>query len=249
MEEKKSQNIVILKQHNALTEARYEMSALEKNIVYMVMAQIKDNDDLLKTEFFISIQKLKDNLRELGEDVNLADIEEATDKLITRVYNFYDYAGNDVSMALFASTVYTRGSDLIEIEILSTARYYLFDLKYDFTSFLMLNALMLKSVYAKRIYEMLSQHKDEGVFLISVQELRDRLKLKEDKLSGWTDFQKTILESSTKEINEKTELSATYTLKKTGPKFTGIEFHIEKKEATGKESGKEAVQGELELGI
>jgi plasmid replication initiation protein len=244
MEESLS-NIIILKQHNSLTEARYEMSALEKNIVYMVMAQIRDADSS-KTEFFISIQELTKKIKELGEDITLADIEEATDKLITRVYNFYDQFGNDVSMALFASTVYTRGSDLIEIEILSTARRYLFDLKYDFTSFLMLNALKLKNVYSKRIYEMLSQHKDLGIFNISVQELRGRLKLNKEKLGGWTDFQKTVLESPLKEINEKTELNTRYTLKKTGPKYTDIEFYITKKEDTVPKEGR---QSQLELDL
>lgn len=78
---------------------------------------------------------------------------------------------------------------------------------------------------------MVSQHKDVGIFKISVQELRERLKLNKDKLSGWTDFQKTVLESSIKEINEKTELSTTYTLKKTGRKYTEIEFHIFKKDS------------------
>ena len=33
-----------IKQHNAIIEARYEMSALEKNIIYMLLAQLKDDD-------------------------------------------------------------------------------------------------------------------------------------------------------------------------------------------------------------
>ncbi len=102
-------NLIILKQHNALTEARYEMSALEKNIVYMVMAQFSENNPS-NTKFFISIQELKNKLKKLGVTITLADIEEATDKLITRVYRFYDDAGVDVSMALFASTVYPFNS-------------------------------------------------------------------------------------------------------------------------------------------
>jgi hypothetical protein len=34
----------LIRQHNAITEARYELSALEKNIVYMLLAQLKDDD-------------------------------------------------------------------------------------------------------------------------------------------------------------------------------------------------------------
>jgi plasmid replication initiation protein len=240
-------NTVILKQHNKLTEARYEMSALEKNIVYMVMAQFRE-DYPSKKEFVLSIQEIKNKLKELGEKISLEDIQEATDKIISRVYSFYDDAENDVAMSLFASTKYTDGSDLIKIEILSTARRYLFDLKYDFTSFSMLSALRLKSVYAKRIYEMLSQHKEKGIFNISVQELRERLKLgsKSNKLSGWSAFEKTVLESSTKEINEKTELSTTYTLQKAGSRYTDIVFHINKKQDKVPKEGRQA---QLELGI
>ncbi len=43
-----------------------------------------------------------------------------------------------------------------------------------------------------------------------------------------------------------TELNTTYTLKKTGPKYTDIEFHIVKKEAKGP---KKEIQTQLELGM
>lgn len=244
MEENLS-NIIILKQHDKLTGAHYEMTALEKNIVYMIMAQFRD-DDPSKKDFVLSIQEIKDKLKESGQKISLEQIQEATDKLISRVYSFYDEDGSSVAMALFASTVYTDDNDLIKIEILSGVRHYLFGLKYDFTSFSMLSALRLRSIYAKRIYEMISQHKDAGVFKISVQELRSRLKLTKDKLSGWTDFQKTVLDLPVKEINEKTELNATYTLRKAGPKYTEIEFYITKKEDT---VPKEGVQAQLELDL
>lgn len=38
-----------IKQHNAIVEARYEISALEKNIIYMLLAQIKDDDSPRKS--------------------------------------------------------------------------------------------------------------------------------------------------------------------------------------------------------
>ncbi len=106
--------------------------------------------------------------------------------------------------------------------------------------------MKLKSVYSKRIYEMLSQHKDVGIFKITVQELRDRLKLnsKTNKLSGWTAFEKTVLESSIKEINQKTELNSSYILTKTGTKYTEITFYITRKED---KVPKEGIQTQLAL--
>jgi plasmid replication initiation protein len=200
-------NNILLRQHNAITEARYEMTALEKNIVYMVMAQLRD-DEPSKKEFSISIQELKNKLKELGQEINLEEIQEATGKLVTRVYSFIDDLEDHIQMTLFSSVQYTDNSDLIRVEIVSGVRHYLFDLKYDFTSFSLWSALRLRSIYAKRIYEMLSQHKSVGIFKISVQELRERLKLidksnKKDKLSSWSDFEKSVLAGSKKEINEK----------------------------------------------
>jgi plasmid replication initiation protein len=243
-------NNILLKQHNAITEARYEMTALEKNIVYMVMAQFRDDDPVGK-RYFVSIQELKNKLKDLGQKISLQDIQEATGKLVTRVYSFIDDLGDHIQMTLFSSVIYTEDSDLIKIEIISEVRHFMFDLKYDFTSFSLWSALRLRSIYAKRIYEMLCQHKEEGVFKISVQGLRERLKLidkstKKNKLTGWSAFEKTVLEGPKEEINEKTELKVTYTLKKTGLKYTGIDFLISEKDS---EEAPKAVQKQLELGF
>jgi plasmid replication initiation protein len=78
-----------------------------------------------------------------------------------------------------------------------------------------------------------------------IRKLRERLKLidkssKKDKLTGWSAFEKTVLEGPKKEINGKTELSFTYTLKKTGSKYTDIEFRISKKDSE---------HNQLELGL
>ena len=228
----------ILKQHNKVTEARYEMSALEKNIVYMLMAQLKD-DDPPKKKYFISIQELQERLQGIGEDISLPLLLEATGKLVTRVYEFDEPSGDRVQMSLFASVIYRDNSDSIEIELSRTIRPYLFELKFDFTSYQLSSALSMRSEYSKRIYEMLSQHRDTGIFKISVLKLKERLKLidtstKVEKYKAWSSFSKDVLEVAKKEINKKSEIYFTYTLQKTGRKYTDIEFTIipnSKKEA------------------
>lgn len=207
----------------------YEMSALEKNIVSMVKAQFRDDDPVGK-RYFVSIQELNQKLKELGQKATLEDIQDEADKLLSRIYRIFDGSGIPISMCLFASVVYTDGADLIKVEIFSEVRRVM--MEYDFTTYSGWSVLRLKSIYAKVIYEMLLEHKDVGVFKISVEDLRERLKMEREKLSGWTAFEKTVLRTSQKEINEKTELNTTYTLIKACPKYTEIEFHIEKKETT-----------------
>ena len=48
----------LIKQHNAITEARYEMSALEKNIIYMLLGLLNDADSPNKT-YKIPLNDLK----------------------------------------------------------------------------------------------------------------------------------------------------------------------------------------------
>jgi plasmid replication initiation protein len=229
-------NIIILKQHNKVTEARYDMSALEKNIVYMVMAQLRD-DDPLKKKYFVSIEELKQKLRKMGKEIDLSLLLEATGKLVTRVYQFDEGdEGDYLQLSLFGSVTYLNNTGLIEIELSPEVRNYLFNLKFDFTSYQLNSALNLRSKYSKRIYEMLSQHKEVGLFNISVLKLKERLKIidpatKTDKHKNWSSFSRDVLEISRKEINKKTELKVTYTLKKTGLKYTDIEFHIVKKDS------------------
>ncbi len=77
-----SMNPVTLWQDNALTIARYEMTALEKNILYMVMASIR-KDDPITTLYQVSAKEL---MTLTGEEVKVSDMQRATKKLITRYF-------------------------------------------------------------------------------------------------------------------------------------------------------------------
>ena len=70
-----------LRQHNAITEARYHMSALEKNIVYVLMSKISDRDEVGK-QYVISLEELE---KRVG-DFNEKELDQATSNLITRAY-------------------------------------------------------------------------------------------------------------------------------------------------------------------
>lgn len=130
-----------------MTEGRYEMSALEKNIVYMLMTQLRDNDSP-KKKFFTSIQGLKHRLKELDQDIDLTLLLEATGRLVTRGYEFDEPSGDRVPTNLFASVIYIGNGDSIEVEVSRTIRPYLLALKFDFTSYQLRSALSMSSEYS-----------------------------------------------------------------------------------------------------
>jgi plasmid replication initiation protein len=226
----------LIKQHNAITTTRYDMSAAEKNIVYMLLAQLRDDDPLRKT-YTIRLKDLQEYLDKVGQEANREQFEEATKKLVSRVYSIEEENGDFLQLSLVASAKHIRNSnknDTVELEISKSARPYLFQLKNNFTAFQLHMALSLKSKFSKRIYEMLSQHRDEGIMKITVENLKYCLGLinpmtKEEQYKEWSIFAAQVLEVAKRELQTYTNLAFTYKLKKTGCKYTDVEFHIRKK--------------------
>ncbi len=75
-------NSTTLWQDNALPVARYEMATLEKNILYLVIASIKKND-APNALYRVSTEELT---ALTGETVKVADLQQATKRLITRYF-------------------------------------------------------------------------------------------------------------------------------------------------------------------
>lgn len=71
-----------LLQHNAITEAHYEMSALEKNIVYMLTRELKEDDPPGK-EYVVALADLE---KAVGR-IDRKELETATKNLIRRSYH------------------------------------------------------------------------------------------------------------------------------------------------------------------
>ena len=212
----------MLIQHNSLITARYEMSAAEKNITYMLLSQIEENDPIDKV-YYISINEME---ALTGRKLNHKQLDASTDKLLSRVYHIPEVEGL-LKVCMMSSTRYVKGSGRIAIRIDPEIRPYLFKLKSNFTQIGFYVVMTLKSKYAKRIYEMLSQFRGKKAMYISVEELRTRLGLT-DKYLSWTNFVEKVLSVAEQELKEHSDLYFTYTAKKEGRRFTHLTLHIRK---------------------
>ncbi|MDF7815938.1 MULTISPECIES: replication initiation protein [Hymenobacter] len=222
-------NPVTLWQDNALTIARYEMTALEKNILYMVMASIR-KDDPVTTVYQVSAKEL---MALTGEEVKVSDMQRATKKLITRYFETTLSNGDFLQATFVASALYRKGQGIIELELSQKVRPLYVELKDRFTTLQLHTALTLNSKYAKRLYELFSMYKNlpDKTFCIDVQELKQRLdlidaKTGKDRYEKWTHFKKAALDPAEKEINGKADLSFSYQPIKRGRSVAQIEFTI-----------------------
>lgn len=217
------ENNKIAFQDNAITTAKYEFSEAEKDIMYMLLGQIKKNDAPGQM-YYISAKEMQEKT---GGKVRYEILRDATKSIMSKVFEIVKENGNLLQVHLFSSAEYIKGAGMIEVGISPKIHPYLFDLKSNFTTFQLDMALSMKGKYSKRLYEMLSQHKRKGKVVtweITVDDLRTRLNLVNTYNYGM--FESRVLNAPIKEINAFTDLEVSYRKRKKGRSYHWIEFDI-----------------------
>ena len=147
-----------IRQHNAITTARYEMTACEMDIVFYLLSLLKKEDNI-GTFYRVKVTELQ---QLTGRQWNYQQFFDATSALRSREYIIKnEKERRTLQVGLLASAEYLHGQGVIELEVSEKMRPYLIDLKRNFTSFRLQAAFNLSSKYAKRVYQMASQWKDK----------------------------------------------------------------------------------------
>jgi len=220
----------VIKQHNAITAARYNMSTMQKNLFYMLLAQLKEADPTA-TQYQINIKELE-QLR--GVTIRSDEIFQAANEMISCTFTLYDSQQDRFfSLEPIARTQYEKGTKRLHLEIDAKMLPFLFNFKGNYTAYQLKRVVALNSKYSKRIYEMLAQFRDTGWFTITLQELKARLELinpktGKEKFSRYASFKKYVLEVAKEELSKHTDLNFTYEAYKKESECTKLLFKIEK---------------------
>jgi plasmid replication initiation protein len=217
-----------IRQHNAITTARYEMSACEMDIVFSLLSVLR-KEDKPGTIYRIRVKELE---QLTGRSWNYQRLLEATSNLRSREYHIEDNK-HVLQVGLLASALYVKGEGIIELEISERMRYYLIDLKNNFTSYRLQSVFSLSSKYAKRVYQIASQWKDIGEtktftldafkIMLALKDPKGQVAEQYEKVSA---LQKYVLDVATAQINEHTDLRISYELIKKGRSFHSIRFYV-----------------------
>ncbi|MCB2411139.1 replication initiation protein [Hymenobacter lucidus] len=217
-----------IRQHNAITTARYEMSACEMDIVFSLLSVLR-KEDKAGTIYRIRVKELE---QLTGRVWNYQRLLEATSNLRSREYHIEDNK-HVLQVGLLASALYIKGEGIIELEISERIRRYLIDLKNNFTSYRLQSVFSLSSKYAKRIYQIASQWKDIGeTKTFTLDEFKIMLSLKDpkgqqpDQYEKISALQKYVLDVAANQINEHTDLRIKYELLKKGRSYQSIKFYV-----------------------
>jgi plasmid replication initiation protein len=99
-----------------------------------------------------------------------------------------------------------------------------------FTKYTLEQTAQLKSLYAVRLYELLIQWREaRKTPLFELETFREQLGLGVNDYKRMSDFKRRVLESSIKEINEKTDIKVSYTQEKKSTTIVGFKFVVREK--------------------
>lgn len=205
-----------IRQHNVITTASQQLSAQEMDI-FLYLFWLLHKDDCAGTYYRL----YKKDLEKLtGRRWNYKQLMASAAKLRSREILLW-VGKNKLQVGLLASAEYLDGQGCLELELSEKIRPYLVGLQGNFTSFRLQAVLRLTSKHAKRIYQLVSQWKDQGQTpFYPISELKIILGLNQAKRTTGERYQKIsmlqkfVLDIAVQQINEHTELAISYEFKK-----------------------------------
>lgn len=191
-------------QHNNFTTARFDFSALEINILVLVIRTLnqqgQDNDYY---QFHFEVDKLKEYQK--GE-IKTSRIKRALQGLQKKVFEF-NQNGNWVSCQLVGGVKITKDDRRIYFNIDPYIKPLLYDLKEHYTLFELESIFRLTSKYAKRLYPMCCQFKSSTFWTIRVDEIHKRLRLPDSYCEKYAMMYARVLGPAIDEINKVTDIN------------------------------------------
>jgi plasmid replication initiation protein len=134
-----------------------------------------------------------------------------------------------IQMSWLSSAAYEDGKGYVSLRFDPALKPYLLQLKNQFTKIDVADTLKFKSIYAVRIFELLSQYTSIGKREISVEDLRSYCGIKEQEYALYSDLKRKVINRAKTEINAKTEYDIDYKELKYSRKISSIDWTIQKK--------------------
>jgi plasmid replication initiation protein len=227
---------IILAQANALTQARYNFTVVEKRAVYYIIKEIRRQfintkngqkdlfNDLiiyLKTSKLQSSDTVLRDVYTSLKSLRNKSILIENDKLILEVgyINYFEHK---------------KGESSLEVQVSHKILPYLVELAEQFTTYNLTVAITLKTKYCQRFYEYCSQFKNTGFFYITIEQLREKLMVK-TAYPRYSLFKKYVIDVANRELKElykkgQCDLYFNYTEDRAGRSVLGLRITIISKE-------------------
>jgi plasmid replication initiation protein len=229
-----SKNMLVVKS-NRLVEASYRLTLVEQRIILFAIAQSRRTQKPLMADTLVVI-KATDYAKMFDVSLNKAyeQLKEAEKLLFHREFTLMDTqreTGETFTLrSRWVSVVaHADKAGVIGLMFSPLILPYITQLEAQFTRYKLEKVANMSSTYAIRLYELIIQWGSVGQREVELDWLKKALVV-EDDYPRLFDFKKWVIDVALSQINEYSDLTASYTQRKTGRVVTHLIFTFALKE-------------------
>lgn len=194
---------ITLAQDNALTQAKYNFTAVEKRAVYFIIKEVR-------RKFIDQTDGQKDLFSDLIVRMNTEDLQSSPSELrevymalksLRKKSIWLEDENRVLEVGYINYFEHKKKDSFLEVQVSNKILPYLVELAGQFTAYSLTVAISLRTKYAQRFYEYCSQFAQTGFFMISISDLREKMIL-EKKYDRYAQLKNFVLEVAKKELKE-----------------------------------------------
>lgn len=229
---------------NRLVEASYRLTLAEQRIMLLAIIEGREMKTGLTSDTLIEI-RAADYAKtfDIPENQAYEQMIEAEKNLFNRYVMLHDInpktgKEDDLKVRWISAVRYPKGGGSIYIQFAQQMIKYIARLEVEFTPYRLEKVAKMSSIYAIRLYELLIQWGGIGKREVELKWLKKTLMLDKD-YPRLFDFKKYVIGVAISQINEFSDLTASYTQRKTGRDVTHLIFEFSLKTSPKQETKQE----------
>lgn len=225
---------------NALMNASYNLEVTEQRLILLAIINARETGAGITSD-----SKLEIHASDYSKQFNVTKeaaykaLKSAVNNLFERQFSFQEETKKGIGTvrSRWVSRIkYIDDSATLEITFAPDVVPLITRLEQHFTSYQITQVAQLTGKYAIRLYELLIAWRGIGkVPPLELLELREKLGVENDEYKAMNHFKSRVLEPSIKQINEHTDITATYEQHKRGRTISGFSFKFKPKPTPKKE--------------
>jgi plasmid replication initiation protein len=220
---------------NRLIEASYRLTLVEQRIILLAITDARRTETGLSEANLLEIRAADyAEMFNVPENHAYEQLKEAGQTLFLRYVVLYDInpkTGKEdkITVRWISSVRYADGTGIIYLRFAHDMVPYITRLQTEFTSYRLEKVANMSSAYAIRLYELLIQWGSVGKREIELAWIKKTL-LVGNHYTSIKDFKKWVIDVAMYQINEFSDMTVSYTQRKTGRVVTHLIFSFKPKE-------------------
>ena len=221
---------------NKLISASYSLGIPEQRIIFLAIIAAREQKKLIDARGMLQIHASSYQEQfKVEKHTSYGALKSATRGLFDAYFEYddvHEQTGKPVHHLVnwVQKISYIDTAGMIELQFTDAVIPLITRLSEQYTEYDLKQVSELQSEYAIRLYELMMQWESAGKREIALADLKRMLEL-EGKYAAIKDFKVYVLEPAMRDINEHSDLEASYTQRKAGRTVTHLIFKFQPKAA------------------